>query len=482
MDHISSSSSPIEIFFFPFVGGGHQIPMIDIARIFASHGANSTIITTPKHSLSFLNSIRRDQSSGRPISIHTLELPENVDIADTDMSAPGSTDTSMLQEPLVKLLIDRKPDCIVHDVFHRWSGEAIDGTGISRITFNGNGCFARCVQENIGRFKPHENEKVESDYEPFIVPGIPDRIELTRSQLPSFARHNNGGSHRKIHKPDNKNVKVIINSFHELEPAYVDYLQTELGNKVWLVGPVSLYNRNVEDKAERGQKTSVNEQIILNWLDGKKSGSVLYLNFGSVARMAPQQLPEIAAGLEASGHQFIWVVGKFLDSSGSEECVEQWLPDGLEHRIQASGKGLIIKGWAPQLLILEHKAIGGFVSHCGWNSTLEGVSFGLPMITWPLGAEQFTNEKLITDVLKIGVKVGSLEWQSWNTQKKAIVGREKVEMAIRKVMDFGDEEGEEMRKRARVLGLKAKKAVEEGGSSFVDVDNLIQELKSRRRN
>ncbi|WCJ17672.1 UDP-glycosyltransferase 73B4 [Euphorbia peplus] len=469
----------VEIFFFPFVGGGHQIPMIDIARIFASHGANSTIITTPKHSLSFQNSIRRDRSSGRPISIHTLELPENVDIGDTDMSAPGSTDTSMLQEAFVKLLVDRKPDCVVHDVFHRWSADAIDGAGVSRIGFNGNGCFARCVQENIGRFKPHE--KVESDYEPFVVPGIPDTIELTRSQLPSFARHKNGGHHKTMHKPDDKNPKVIINSFHELEPAYVEYLQKELGNKVWLVGPVSLCNRNIEDKAERGQKTTVNEEIILNWLDVKKPGSVLYLNFGSVARMAPQQLPEIATGLENSGHQFIWVVGKILSSSGTEECVDQWLPGGFEERIRASGKGLMIKGWAPQLLILEHKAVGGFLTHCGWNSTLEGVSSGLPMITWPLGAEQFTNEKLITDVLKIGVKVGSLEWQSWNTEKKAIVGRDKVEIAIRRVMDIG-EEGEQMRRRAQEIGLKAKKAVEEGGSSFVDVDNLIQELKSRRTN
>ena len=83
----------------------------------------------------------------------------------------------MLQEPLQNLLLERKPDCIVHDVFHRWSADAIDSAGIPRITFNGNGCFAHCVRENMERYEPHE--KVTSDLEPFIVPGLPDGIELT---------------------------------------------------------------------------------------------------------------------------------------------------------------------------------------------------------------------------------------------------------------------------------------------------------------
>ena len=70
------------------------------------------------------------------------------------------------------------------------------------------------------------------------------------------------------------------------------------------------------------------------------------------------------------------------------------------------GKGLIIRGWAPQVLILDHEAVGGFMTHCGWNSTIESIAAGVPMVTWPLYAEQFCNEKLVKDVLKIGVDVG----------------------------------------------------------------------------
>ncbi|KAG6793161.1 hypothetical protein POTOM_002352 [Populus tomentosa] len=385
------NSPPVEMF-FPFVGGGHQVPMIDIARVFASHGAKATIITTPKHSLSFQTSIHRDLECGLPISIHALELSDNVDVADTDMSANSYTDTSMLQEPLQNLLLERKPDCIVHDVFHRWSADAIDSAGIPRITFNGNGCFAHCVRENMERYKPHE--KVTSDLEPFIVSGLPDGIELTTSQLPFLGRPPNGGGlHKRMPGSDEKSFGVMVNSFYELETAYVDSFRNELG------------------KRDRF-------------------------------------------------HYAIEI--------------------GLEDRIKESRRGLIIRGRAPQLLILEHPAVGGFVTHCGWNSTLEGVSAGMPMVTWPITAEQFTNEKLITDVLKIGVKVGSMHWMSPRTESRVSVGRDKVEAAVKRLMGSG-EEAAEMRRRAEKLGVKAKIAVEEGGSSCKNADALIQELKSRRQ-
>ncbi|GLU09218.1 hypothetical protein SLE2022_260910 [Rubroshorea leprosula] len=473
---MDSKSSPVEMFFFPFVGGGHQLPLIDMARMFAARGANSTIITTPKHALSFQNSILRDQQSGRTISIHTLQLPEGVDIADTNMSAQIMTDTSILQEPLRNLLLQARPDCIIHDFAHRWVADAIDslGIGIPRIIFSGSGCFAHCVQQNMFKFKPYE--KVDSDYEPFVVPDLPDRIELTRSQLPMFVI--NGGGPKRKNLFNDGNFGSVVNSFYELESAYVEYMK-ELGDKAWLVGPVSLCNRDVADKAERGQKGSIDEQSILNWLNSKEPHSVLYISFGSVARLPPEQLLEIAYGLEASGHSFIWVVGKSFKSEGENE--ENWLPSGFEERIEESKKGIIIRGWAPQLLILEHGAVGGFLTHCGWNSTLEGVSAGVPMITWPLSAEQFSNEKLIVNLLKIGVKVGSMQWgQSWGTTPGEAVGREKVEAAVRRLMDEGDEAAE-MRRKAKELAEKAKQAVEHGGSSYKNAEALIQELKTRRR-
>lgn len=467
---MNHETDAVKIFFFPFVGGGHQIPMVDTARVFAKHGATSTILTTPSNALQFQNSITRDQKSNHPITIHILTTPENTEVTDTDMSAGPMIDTSILLEPLKQFLVQHRPDGIVVDMFHRWAGDIIDELKIPRIVFNGNGCFPRCVIENTRKHVVFEN--LSSDSEPFIVPGLPDRIEMTRSQTPIFMRNPSQFSDR-IKQLEENSLGILINSFYDLEPAYADYVRNELGKKAWLVGPVSLCNRSVEDKKERGKQPTIDEQSCLNWLNSKKPNSVLYISFGSVARVPMKQLKEIAYGLEASDQSFIWVVGKILNSSKNEK---DWVLDEFERRMKEMDKGMIFRGWAPQLLILEHEAVGGFMTHCGWNSTLEGVCAGVPMVTWPLSAEQFINEKLITDVLGIGVQVGSREWGSWDVERKELVGREKVELAVKKLM-AESEETDEMRRRVKSISENAKRAVEEGGSSYGDIHALIQELK-----
>ncbi|XP_073027337.1 LOW QUALITY PROTEIN: abscisate beta-glucosyltransferase-like [Primulina eburnea] len=468
----------VHIFFFPFVGGGHFIPMIDLSRLFASHGATSVILTIPNDAAVFQNSIQRDQESGLQIHLHTLQLPpDSAVLKTTDMSAPPLTDTSCLQEPLHNLLLSRRPDCIITDTFHRWAADVIDVTGVPRIIFNGNCCFSRCCDHVLETQLPHN--KVESDSEPFLLPGRPDKIKLCRSQLPIFLR-NGIEFPGKSKKSEQNSFGQVINSFYALEPAYVDYYRNVTGKKTWMVGPVSLYNRNQEDKAERGQPSAIDKYSCLNWLDSHKPNSVLYVSFGSLARMSSVQIYELASGLEASGKSFIWVVGKILGIEENGEAKKHF-PDGFEERISSSKRGLIIKGWAPQLLILEHESVGGFMTHCGWNSTLEAVCAGVPMITWPLSAEQFYNEKLVAEVLKIGLRVGSEEWASWNMERKVVVGREKVEAAVRRLM--GDDGGEvvEMRRRAKGLAVEGRRAVEEGGSSFSDMDALIKEIESFSR-
>jgi UDP:flavonoid glycosyltransferase YjiC (YdhE family) len=180
------------------------------------------------------------------------------------------------------------------------------------------------------------------------------------------------------------------------------------------------------------------------------------------------ELLEIALGLEASRQQFIWVVKR------EQNDQEEWLPEGFEQRME--GKGLIIRGWAPQLLILQHEAVGAFLTHCGWNSILEGVSAGVPMITWPLFEDQFSNEKLVTQILGIGVAVGAQKSEDGSMKSEASVKREAIEKAVTKIMV--DDEQEEMRRKVFALGEMARSAVEEGGSSFTDLTALIEELRS----
>ncbi|KAF7811001.1 scopoletin glucosyltransferase-like [Senna tora] len=137
------------------------------------------------------------------------------------------------------------------------------------------------------------------------------------------------------------------------------------------------------------------------------------------------------------------------------------------------GKGLIIRGWAPQVLILDHEAVGGFVTHCGWNSTLEGISAGVPMVTWPRSADQFYNEKFVTEVARIGVGVGAKKYVE---SEEDNVKKEAIEKALKEIME--GEEAEEMRNRVKNFGKMAKQAMEEGGSSYLGFSALIEELKS----
>jgi UDP:flavonoid glycosyltransferase YjiC (YdhE family) len=144
----------------------------------------------------------------------------------------------------------------------------------------------------------------------------------------------------------------------------------------------------------------------LQWLEGKPSGSVVYVSFGTLSHFSPPELSELARGLKLSGKNFVWVVG----CADTEE--PEWMPDGFAQLLVRGDRGLIIRGWAPQMVILNHAAVGGFVTHCGWNSTLEAASAGVPMVTWPRYADQFYNEKLVVELLKIGVGVGSTEYAS----------------------------------------------------------------------
>ncbi|KAF9594997.1 hypothetical protein IFM89_035971 [Coptis chinensis] len=210
----------------------------------------------------------------------------------------------------------------------------------------------------------------------------------------------------KVRESEGKSYGVLVNSFYEMEPAYADYYKKNMGIRSWNIGPVSLCNRNNIDKAQRGKKASIDDHYCLSWLDAKEPNSVLYVSFGSISRLGAAQLLEIAMGLEASNVPFIWVVRMSKNSDN-----EQFLPEGFEERME--GKGLIIRDWAPQALILDHPAVGGFMTHCGWNSTFEGITAGLPLITWPMFAEQFNNEQLVTQVLKIGIRSGNDVWNSW---------------------------------------------------------------------
>ncbi|PQQ08353.1 hypothetical protein Pyn_16477 [Prunus yedoensis var. nudiflora] len=380
---------------------------------------------------------------------------------------------TFLLEPQIEQILDQhRPHCLVADSLFPWATDVAAKFGIPRLIFHGPGFFPLCAATIVILQEPQK--KVSSDSEVFTIPNLPVEIKIKRNQVPTMLEKNADTILSKLFKEsrecDERSYGIIVNTFYELEPAFADHYRKVFGRKAWHIGPVSLCNKAAGNKTEiRGMEASLDEHECLNWLNTKKINSVVYICFGSLTNFSDHQLLEISLGLEAYGQEFIWVVKK------EKKEKEEWLPEGFEQRIE--GKGLIIRGWAPQVLILEHQAIGGFVTHCGWNSIPEGVSSGVPMITWPVSAEQFYNEKLVTEILRIGVAVGSEKWASLvDVKKEASVKRDAIEKAVAQVM-VGDE-AEEMRSRARGLRELARRAIEKGGSSYSDLNALIEELRS----
>ncbi|KAF7840817.1 scopoletin glucosyltransferase-like [Senna tora] len=466
--------NPLHIFFFPFLAHGHITPMVDLANLFSSRGLKSTIITTPLNA-----SLIPQTPTSNDVVLHvkTIDLPygeaglpygcENLGRVAQHMIPKFLKATTLLGGPLERAMAESSPDWVVADMmFFPWVARSAAKLGIPTLAFHAVGFFPSCAHECMRSHRPYDD--VSSDSEVFVIPGLPGEISMTRIEVADYVMRIEESEMLEIleesHEEEsnsNNNVEsygVVVNSFCELEEDYVYYYRNVLGKKAWHIGPLSLY------KANRGKEE---EHECLKWLDTKKPNSVIYICFGTLSTIPESQLSEISMALEASNQQFIWVVKE--SKKEEEEEKEKWVLSGFEKRTQ--GKGLIIRGWAPQVQILEHEAVGAFVTHCGWNSILEAVSAGVPMITWPEYAEQFYNEKLLTQVLRIGVPVGVKKWTRFQRDD---IKWDAIEKLVKRIME--GEEAEGMRNRAKVLAHKARVAVQKDGSSYSDFNALIQEL------
>jgi hydroquinone glucosyltransferase len=247
---------------------------------------------------------------------------------------------------------------------------------------------------------------------------------------------------------------ILINSFLEIEKGPIEALREEgSGNPaVYPVGPII--------QMETKSSDDVNGFECLTWLDKQEPCSVLYVSFGSGGTLSQEQIVELALGLELSNHKFLWVVRAPNSSANSaylsaQNDVDplQFLPSGFLERTKE--KGLVIPSWAPQIQILSHRSVGGFLTHCGWNSILESVVHGVPLITWPLFAEQKMNAVLLSEGLKVGMRT--------RVNENDIVERVEVAKVIKYLME--GEEGEKLRNNMKELKQAASNAVKEDGSS-----------------
>lgn len=289
---------------------------------------------------------------------------------------------------------------------------------------------------------------------------LPSGVSLHREELPEGFRSSTEPVYALLVDEGRRYrtaAGFLVNDFYEMDPAIVEEFKkaAEHGKfpPVYAVGP---FVRS--SSGEGGASTCI------EWLDCQPTGSVVYVSFGSTGALSVEQTAELAAGLEDSGHRFLWVVrmpsldGEHADwglkPRGDKKDPLAWLPEGFLERTR--GRGLVVPSWAPQARVLSHPATAAFVSHCGWNSAMESVSSGVPMVAWPLHSEQCINALVLSEnagvALRLRVRAAD-----------GLVGREEVAAAVRELME--GENGRAVRRRMGDLQQAAASAWAPEGSS-----------------
>uniref|UniRef100_A0ACD5Z2V5 Uncharacterized protein n=1 Tax=Avena sativa TaxID=4498 RepID=A0ACD5Z2V5_AVESA len=461
-----------------------------MAAVFAARGARCTILTTPVNADIIRQAVDRANDANlrgtagsKAIDISLMPFPDvglppgvenamSLSSFQEDYRANFMGAVHLVREPFEQFLADHRPDAVVSDSFFSWTVDAAAAHGVPRLVFQGTSVFARSCNESMLTTTSSADDDPEALAS---LPGLPHRIELRRGQMMDPRKHPGPWAFSQSNNAaDQRSFGEVFNSFHELEPDYVEHFHATLGRRAWLVGPVKIATKD----SSNALSAKADASSCLRWLDTKRAGSAVYVSFGTVTRFSPAELREIARGLDLSGKNFVWVVSS---SSGTDDW-SQWMPEGFAELTAPhadDSRGFVIRGWAPQTRILNHRSIGGFMTHCGWNSVLEAVSGGLPMVTWPRYADQFYNEKLVVEVLKVGVSVGARDYAS-PMDAHEVIGGEVIAGAITRLIGES-EEADLIRNKASELGVMARSAVEEGGSSYNDVGRLLDELMARRR-
>ncbi|KAL6502974.1 hypothetical protein OROHE_024142 [Orobanche hederae] len=446
------SSENENIVLFPFMAQGHIIPFLSLAlKLEQQTNYAITLINTP------LNINRLKQNLPKHSAIRLLEIP--FADAETTANLPGPlirrlVETSVSLRPAFRDLVSRiRPICVISDIFFPWTAEAAREFNSRHAIFFAGGGFgmagwAATSLNPVG--------STESDPGGFFVPGFPKSYVLQSNNLPETPRRPWKYGQEIFHGWKETDV-MLFNTMEEFDGIGLNYFRQNFPKcSVFPIGPI-LNCEARRSPVEGENDTENNHDRCMEWLDSKPKNSVLYVAFGSQNSPSEKQTLELAKALEASNADFLWILRPPSGSIVDLPDKDRFLPTGFVDRVRSSDKGLLVENWAPQMEILAHESVGAFLSHCGWNSTIEALSNGVPMLTWPMGAEQPFNARFLEG--EIGACVGVTSGGTSVVKCGEIV--EKIEL-IMKGSDDG--EGNVIRRKAcEVKEMIREATYDEGG-------------------
>ncbi|KAL3516199.1 hypothetical protein ACH5RR_023101 [Cinchona calisaya] len=455
MGTIDISPSKTHILAFPFPAQGHINPMLHLCNRLAAKDFMVTLITT---TATFKSVTNKAISSIKIVCISDglEEFPEgDIEAYFTQFRTAASKSLTELIEKYKKTEI-YSPRMVVYDSTMPWVLNVAHWMGLRGASFFTQSCAVCAVYYHM------DQGTIKLPLDKSTTVKVPSMPALESDDLPDF---------QFFPDPNSVVTRLLLDQFSNIDK--VDYILfntfDKLENEVatWMaerwpiktVGPTAplffvdkkLNNSNNE---QGNYLFETNTEACLKWLDERETSSVVYVSFGSIAAPGEDQIEEVAEALLKSDCKFLWVVR-------AEEVSK--LPKDFES--SSSEKGLIIN-WCPQLEVLAHRAIACFVTHCGWNSTIEALSSGVPMIAVPQWVDQTTNAKFIAGVWQTGLRV--------EVNEKGIVTREELEYCIREITL--SERGKEIKRNANKFKELAIEAVGKGGSSDRNIEDFATTL------
>ncbi|RVX02005.1 UDP-glycosyltransferase 88B1 [Vitis vinifera] len=442
---------------YPSPGMGHLVSMVELGKLILKHHPSFSIIifivTPPYNTGSTAPYIARVSSSTPSITFH--HLPPSLPLS---ILSPRPTMKPLLSSSSASTTItSTRPLCpsptipLISCYYFFTSGA------------NCLACFAylHTIHQNTSKSFKELNTHIH-------IPGLPP-IPASDMAKPILDRTDKAYEFfldMSFHLP--KSAGIIVNTFEVLEARALKAISDGLCDPqsptppIFCIGPlIAADDRLGGDMPE-----------CLTWLDSQPKRSVLFLCFGSLGLFSAEQLKEIAIGLERSGQRFLWVVRSPPNEDQSKRFLappdpdlDLLLPDGFLDRTK--DRGLVVKSWAPQVAVLNHESVGGFVTHCGWNSLLEALCAGVPMVAWPLYAEQRFNRVILVEEMKLALPMEELE--------DGFVKASEIEKRARQLME--SEEGKSIRNQIMVMKEAAEAAMSDGGSSRVALMKLVQSWK-----
>ncbi|GLJ25443.1 hypothetical protein SUGI_0487180 [Cryptomeria japonica] len=461
---------------FPYPAQGHMNPLMEFAKRLVCRNVLVTFIATER--------IREQMKQAQEgAAAHVTSALQDIRIETiSDGLSPDcekTKDVDMILDLLKKVggltferVIERlnsqgdTVSCIVYDSFLDWVPDIANKFNVPSAFFWTQSCAVYSIYYHFYTGMVKAKDEAGKMRDVITIPGLPP---LCQSDMPSFLQPSNTyPSLLKLvlnqFRPVSQATWILGNSFNELEMAEIQSMDSLI--PIRTVGPLlpSAFldgnNPQDQDVGTHLWKTA----NCIDWLNTKEASTVVYVSFGSLAVISKEQIIEIALGLKASQHFFLWVIRPDHDNEENND-IDDFLKGFLGETVD---QGLVVS-WCPQMAVLNHPSVGMFVTHCGWNSTLESLSSGLPVLTIAQWTDQTTNSKYIEDVWKTGIRL--------NRTRDGPVGRDEVEKSINTIME--SEEGVELRKNALHWKTLAKKAMVKGGSSDKNIDWFIHEVITR---